>query len=351
MNVENILKIYHMEASSMKHIKIIVLVAALVLVVSFTIPTLLVLPFSSEKAESKLDEKMKPKKSSSFQPSIEVAVYRDNSKRIEKLPLEEYVVGVVASEMPATFEEEALKAQALSARTFIIKHLLLGGNSDLPGGANITDTINDQVFKNKEELKKQWGKKYKKNIDKITRAVKATEGKVLTYNHQPIDALFFSTSNGFTENSEDYWSSAVPYLKSVESPWDKKSPKYYSKLTLTVQDFENKLDVKINENIGTITELTEGKRVGTVMIGGKKFSGREVRDKLGLRSSDFSWERKGENIIIATKGFGHGVGMSQYGANGMAKKGKNYLDIVKHYYKGVQVETAKDYLNKVTAKK
>ncbi|MCI1589299.1 stage II sporulation protein D [Heyndrickxia oleronia] len=336
----------------MKQYKLIILITVLVLVVSFTIPTLLVLPYSSGKASGKLDDNVKKPKSNIVTPSIEVSVYRDQSQKVETLPLEEYVVGVVASEMNADFEEEALKAQALAARTFIIRHLLLGGNSDLPEGANITDTISDQVFKNKTELKKQWGDEYNWRLKKITDAVKATSGEILTYNGTPIDAVFFSTSNGFTENSEEYWSSAIPYLKSVESPWDKKSPKFQSQKTISVTDFESQLGVKLNgTDIGAITSLTKGKRVSTVMIGGKQFTGREVRSKLNLRSSDFQWIRKGDNIIITTKGYGHGVGMSQYGANGMAEKGMNYKEIVKHYYQGVQIDSTKPFLEKVTAKK
>lgn len=354
MNVCRDKNIY-MEASSMKqkHMKLIVLVAALVLVVSFAIPTILVLPFSAEKANGKLDEKMKSKKSNILQPSIEVAVYRNSSKKVERLPLEEYVIGVVASEMPIEFEEEALKAQALAARTYIVKQLVYGGNTKLPNGANITDTISDQVYKNKKELKAQWGKDYKKDINKISKAVKATEGEILTYNGNPIFASFFSTSNGYTENAEDYWANAIPYLKSVESPWDLNSPKYYNQIKIPVKEFEKRLGVMIKgkSDIGSGITLTKGKRIGTVTIGGKKFTGREVREKLELRSSDFKMNLDGSNIIVTTKGYGHGVGMSQYGANGMAKKGKNYLDIVKHYYKGVKVDTSKQFLDKVTAKK
>lgn len=336
----------------MKQIKFVVLIAALVLVVSFAIPSILVLPFSSEKANGKLTENLENPKISKL-PAVEVAVYRNNTKKIESLPLEQYVVGVVAAEMPATFEEEALKAQALAARTFIVRHLVNGSGPDVPKGANVTDTIMDQVYLDNDELRKEWDKDYNRNLKKITKAVKATEGKILTYNGQPIDAMFFSTSNGFTENSEDYWANAIPYLKSVTSPWDKKSPKFHNQTIKTVQEFEKELGVKIsnNRNIGTIISKTKGNRVAKVNISGKKFTGREVREKLGLKSTDFSWERKGDKIVITTEGNGHGVGMSQYGANGMAQEGKNYLDIVKHYYQGVQVATADPFLKKVVTAK
>ncbi|KYD07041.1 MULTISPECIES: stage II sporulation protein D [Heyndrickxia] len=336
----------------MKHIKPIVLVSILILAVSFAIPSLLVLPFSKEKASGKLDENMKEKNTSTLQSSIDIAVFRNTSQKVEQVPLEEYVVGVVASEMHATFEEEALKAQALAARTYIVRQLL-SGNKGIPKGANVTDTVSDQVFQNKKELKKHWGSKYQKNINKITKAVKATEGKILTYDGKPIFASFFSTSNGYTENSQDYWANAIPYLKSVESPWDKKSPKYQYQQEFVVNDVEKKLGVTLRDNkeVSTNFTLTEGKRIGTVIIGGKKFTGREVREKLGLRSSDFSLARKGNKIIVTTRGYGHGVGMSQYGANGMARSGKSYKEIVQHYYQGIEISESKQLLDKVTAKK
>ncbi len=342
---------YTMEASSMKQIKPVLLIISLVIAVSFLVPTLLVLPFSSEKVSGKLDEKLQKPKTS--EPAIEVAVYRTKTRQIEKPNLEDYVVGVVASEMPATFEKEALKAQALTARTYIVKQLMYGGNGSVPKGALVEDTTNFQVYQNMDDLKKEWKDKYNQNVKKIREAVKATAGQILTFNGSPITAAFFSTSNGYTENSEDYWDQPVPYLKSVKSPWDKLSPKYSFKEEIPVSTFESKLGVQLTDskNIGTITSRTHGKRVGTVVIAGKQFTGREIRDKLELRSADFSWVRKGNLIIVTTKGYGHGIGMSQYGANEMAKKGKNYQDIVKYYYQGVQISSTNKFLNKATAKK
>lgn len=190
-------------------------------------------------------------------------------------------------------------------------------------------------------------------MKKIAEAVKATDGQVLTFDGAPIDATFFSTSNGFTENSEEYWSNTLPYLRSVESPWDLESPKFRNQTVMTVADVESKLGVKLpnSPEIGKVISRTTGNRVAKVDIGGKVLSGKEVRDKLGLRSSDFTWELKGGNVVITTEGFGHGVGMSQYGANGMATEGKTYQDIVKHYYKGVEISEADSMLTKVTAKK
>jgi stage II sporulation protein D len=322
--------------------------------ITFLVPTLVVLPFSDDEASSELDEKTtkKPDKTALLEDSVEVAVFRASKEIIEKLPLEEYVIGVVAGEMPADFEIEALKAQALSARTFVVNQMLHKDES-VPEGADVMDTVDDQVFKSANELQQQWGADYKWKMDKITQAVLETKGKILTYNGNPISAQFFSTSNGFTENSEAYWANEVPYLKSVESPWDKESPKFNAQKVIPVAEFQEKLGIALggDGSVGTITDRTPGQRVGSVVISGKEFTGREIREKLDLRSSDFTWYRKGDHIVITTKGFGHGVGMSQYGANGMAKEGKTYEDIVTHYYKDVKITASDGILKQFTAKK
>lgn len=332
--------------------------AAILFAVTLLIPTVLVLPFMEEKAGGKLGEELqKEAKDVASAPSadsaVEVAVYRTALSKTEKLPLDEYLIGVVAAEMPAEFELEALKAQALSARTYYVKQMMSPNKVGVPEGAQLNDTTIHQVFKNKQELKKQWGVDYKWKIKRIAEAVKATDGQVLTYEGAPIDATFFSTSNGFTENSEEYWANAFPYLRSVESPWDLKSPKFRSETVMTIAQFESKLGVKLPNasTIGKVISRTAGNRVAKIDISGKTLTGKEVREKLNLRSSDFSWVIKGNNVVITTEGFGHGVGMSQYGANGMATEGKTYKDIVQHYYKGVEISLADSMLTKVTARK
>jgi stage II sporulation protein D len=336
----------------MKQMKPVIVAAVLVIFVSFMVPSLLVLPFSSDKTNSQHGHSLNRGTKDSGS-EIEVSVYRSTSNKTETLPLEDYVAGVVASEMPANFETEALKAQALAARTYIVNHLYFGGRSDLPGGANVTDTPNDQVFHNKTELQKIWGKDFQKNIDKIDEAVLSTKGLIITYKGKPISASFFSTSNGYTENSEDYWGNKVPYLRSVKSPWDDSSPKFSKQVKKSVAEVESKLGVHLasNGSIGAVVSRTAGNRVGTVIIGGKSFTGRQIREGLNLASSDFSMVRKGNEIIITTKGYGHGVGMSQYGANGMAREGKKFTDIVKYYYAGVQVQNYTSLLEKENSKK
>ncbi len=339
----------------MNPLKPIVALVSVLFVVILMIPTLLVMPFG-DKVSGQLGEELQAEKQAQVSlptgPTFEVAVYRSKLNTIEKVPIEDYVVGVVASEMHANFEPEALKAQALAARTYIVKQLLNTEKIGIPEDADVGDTVLFQVYKSKDELKKQWGKDYEVHLGKIQEAVVQTQGKILTYDNQPIEAQFFSTSNGYTENSEAYWQNAFPYLKSVESPWDKESPRFYDQKTISVKDFEIALGVKLGNDstIGKVISRTPGKRVGEVEIGNKKFTGRQIRELLELRSSDFEWKRSGNNIVISTKGYGHGVGMSQYGANGMAAEGKTHEQIISHYYQGVQITSADTYITKFTAK-
>ncbi len=333
----------------MKKTKPIVISIALVFLIVIVVPTLLASP----------DKKAKPVATASKpiltpvtqqEDDLIVTVLRTQSSTVENVPLEEYVVGVVATEMPADFELEALKAQALSARTYIVKTKLSQKDST---DSDVTDSTKDQVYKNDQELRKLWGNDYEWRIDKIQQAVNETRGLVLTYDGQPITASFFSTSNGRTENSEDYWTSPLPYLRSVDSHWDVDSPKFDNTVTISATDFEKKLGVKIDKGQTVVepNKRTEGNRVANITIGGKSFTGKEIREKLGLRSSDFVMKRDGQKITISTKGFGHGVGMSQYGANGMAKEGKKYTEIVAHYYSGTVISSASAFVPQMTARK
>lgn len=344
----------------MKKIKPLFVLASILFALTLLIPAVLVLPFSDEKASGKLGEELSKapaKKSeqtiSPAEAAVEVAVFRSTTKQIENVGLEDYLVGVVGAEMPAEFKEEALKAQALTARTYIVNRLLSKDNLGAPEGSQVTDTQIHQVYKSDEQLRKDWGPDYDWKKKKVLEAVRATSGQILTYEGKPINATFFSTSNGYTENSQDYWGGDIPYLQSVSSPWDKSSPKFTFQKEMAVKEFESRLGVKVGaeKTIGKIVGRTEGKRVAKVDFNGKTLTGKDIREKLDLRSSDFSWERKGDTIVITTRGFGHGVGMSQYGANGMAEEGKTYQEIVKHYYKGVEITAADTMLATITAAK
>lgn len=277
---------------------------------------------------------------------VVIPVYLSKTKQVEQIPMEQYVMGVVAAEMPIEFELEALKAQALAARTYITRRIAARDFSNVPvENAWVTDTVTHQAYLSQQDLKNKWKDEavYKANMEKLQRAVNETKGEILLHNNKPIEAFFFSTSNGYTENSEDYWNTPAPYLRSVESPWDVQlSPKYKTTVSFPMKDLEAKLGVShITQDEGKlgmkVLEQTEGHRVKSVRIGGKTFSGKKVREKLGLKSSQFEWAWKGTEVEITTYGFGHGVGMSQYGADGMAKEGKKAEEIVKYYYKGVEV--------------
>ncbi|WLR41625.1 stage II sporulation protein D [Bacillus carboniphilus] len=341
----------------MNRMKIIALVFSLTFLIILLIPAILVL-FVNEPKELVLSEGTQQEgevKTLNLEEStVAIKVYRSNQKEIETVPLEEYIVGVVASEMPVNFELEALKAQALAARTFIVKQLLSNQRDSVPEGADVTDTQNHQVYSSQEELKTKWGKQYQENIQKITEAVAATQGQILTFNDQPIYAAFFSTSNGKTQNSESYWENELPYLKSVDSSWDSQSPQFLDRKVFSIDQFEQLLGVEITaDSAGEIVGKTEGGYVEAVNINGKKLTGRKIREQLGLKSSDFSWVVNGDEVVVETKGYGHGVGMSQYGAHFMAQEGKTYNEIINHYYKGVAINNADPLLTAYieTAKK
>ena len=284
--------------------------------------------------------------------NLEVNVFRTQKNVIEQVPLEEYVVGVVSSEMSPSFELEALKAQALAARTYIINQMLNGDKVDLPENAIATDTVSHQVYQDIEELRKKWGQDFDTYYNRITEAVTATSGQIMTYENEPISVSYFSTSNGYTENSEDYYTNEIPYLRSVESPWDTNSPRFTAEKQFSDTEIEQKLGVSLPEDGSVDSELkrTDGGRVASVTVGGKTFSGRDIRKNLDLDSSDFEWSRQNGTVTVKTKGWGHGVGMSQYGADGMAKEGKTYDSIVHYYYQGIDIASIDQLAEQVTAK-
>ena len=263
-----------------------------------------------------------------------VRVKREKTKEIINVPLEEYVVHVLAGEMPVSFENEALKAQAVAARSFVIRKMQMNTKKDY----DVVDTISDQVYLDDETLKKNWKKNYEKNMNKMRQAVIDTKGEYLTYDDEVIQAFFFSTSSGKTENSEEVFTSAEPYLVSVDSSWDNISPVFSDSKTMSLSDFYTKLNLKYQKNLDyKIKDYNKSGTIKNVIINGTTFKATTVRKKLDLRSANFTIEQNDSNVIIGTKGFGHGIGMSQYGALAMAKLGKKYDEILKHYYTGIEI--------------
>lgn len=299
--------------------KLIIMTAVIV-----SIPFLVVNYFNVEKENTK-EIALK------YLSSTLVRVKRSNDK-IENVPLEEYVVGVVAGEMPVSFEVEALKAQSVASRTYVLKKMANSSDMDY----DVVDTVSNQVYLSDDDLKKKWGDKYTEYINKIKKVVNDTFGEYLEYDGKIIDAMYFSTSNGYTEDSGVVFSNSLPYLKSVESTWDEEvAQAFLTSTSISLQEFYERLGLKYNKDLKVeILERSNSNRVVKLKINGTLFTGRDVYNKLGLRSCDFEFVLVGSNVEVKTKGYGHGVGMSQYGAHGMAKEGYNYKEILAHYYEG-----------------
>lgn len=250
---------------------------------------------------------------------------------IKSLELEEYIIGVVAAEMPASFNLEALKAQAVAARTYAMKKT--------SQGKTLMSTTADQVYKTTAQMKNTWGSEYNYYYNRVKSAVDATRGLVIKYNGECIDAQYSAMTNGKTELPEYVWSFSRPYLKCVSSSWDEKVKNF----EVTKSFSYDKVSSLLGQTITKDTEIevlkrTVSDRVESIRIGDKTYTGVEVRSMLGLRSTDFVIEL-GESINITTKGYGHGVGMSQYGANVAANEGYTYSEILSHYYVGTNIES------------
>lgn len=268
------------------------------------------------------------------------------TNQIEEIKLDEYLYGVVSAEMPANFELEALKAQAVVARTYTIYKIINDGHKH--EGANICDnSACCQAWITKENRLARWEENVREsNWNKIVEAVNSTQGKIITYGGLPINAFFHSNSGGATETTANVWGgTGYPYLQSVETSGEDTYSQYSSEVTLTKQNFIDKIKEKhsnfeidfTQENSIKILEYTDGNRVKKIKIGNLELSGVEVRTLLGLKSANFTVIIEGENVKFQVKGYGHGVGMSQTGADSMAKSGSNYEEIIKHFYTGVEI--------------
>lgn len=252
------------------------------------------------------------------------------------LELEEYITGVVLAEMPASFESEALKSQAVVARTYALKRSVTSGKH--PNNSVCTDPGCCQAYTAPAEYLLENDAAF---LKKVQNAVFDTAGQVLTYEGILIEATYFSCSGGRTEDAQAVWGQDIPYLVSVESPGEERATHYIDTVSFTLQEFSSILGFSIPDSginwIGPIT-YTAGGGVDTVELCGKAYTGMELRRKLGLRSTAFAITALGNTVTVTTKGFGHRVGMSQYGAEAMAVAGKNYESILAHYYPGTVLE-------------
>ncbi len=272
-----------------------------------------------------------------------VKVMNASSKNITEMSLRDYLIGVVASEINAAYHEEAIKAQIIAAHTMLLyskEH-----KNDGLNGADISDSsATHQGFLTKDAQAEKWGNNYEANREKIEKCVDEVIDLTVQYNGEPINAVFHSISNGQTENATDVWGGEYPYLISVNSVGDKLSPAYSSETKITAEKFKEtvtkegaELKEKPDDYIGKITNTDTG-MVKTIVIGDKTFKGTEIRALFGLKSSTFTVKYNDGNFIFTVSGYGHGVGMSQYGADYMARQGFTYTEILKHYYTGTEIK-------------
>lgn len=273
-----------------------------------------------------------------------ISLLHKKTGEVEQVNLDEYLCNVVSAEMPANYEIEALKAQAIVARTYTIYKIL---NKKHDTADICDDSTCCQAWISKDDRLARWEESQREsNWQKIVSAVNDTKGKVITYDNKPIDAFFHSNSGGVTEVPVNVWGgTGYPYLQSVETSGEDAYTQYSSEVVLTQEQLINKLkekysDISIdfsNSDDIKIMEYTESTRVKTVKFGNHEISGVEARSLLGLRSTNFEISIDGDNIKFSVKGYGHGVGMSQTGADSMAKQGSSADDIIKHFYTGVEV--------------
>lgn len=270
-----------------------------------------------------------------------VKVYIDGE--IVEMNLEEYLVGVVAGEMPASYEPEALKAQAVAARTYTL-HLKHNGGCSAHAGADVcTSSGHCQAYRTEEQMRTSWGSHYDEYYDKIKDAVYSTQGEEIYYEGEEIQVFYFSSSGGMTEDCSNVYQESLPYLVSVDSPGEESYSNYYGQVTVGYDEFVSKMkdfspSIRLSgtaDDIGEIKRFDSG-RVQSIKLGNESFTGREIRSIFGLNSTNFTIKATDE-ITFSTIGFGHGVGMSQTGANEMAKTGADYIEILEHYFTGVTV--------------
>ncbi len=276
-----------------------------------------------------------------------ITVLFHKTGEINTVDLEEYLEGVVPAEMPPSFNFEALKAQAVAARTYIINRQ--GFENEQHKNATVcTDSTHCKAYMTDEDARLKWGIEWDKTYrHKIERAVLETKGQIVTYNDEPISAVFHSTSSGKTENSEDVWQNPLPYLRSVVSEGEEKSPRYTSEVSVSCEEFKNKIksldySVEFDKNpqkwIGDII-YNESGSVKSICVGTGEFKGTQIRSAFSLRSSNFKIKIDDNSVLFSVTGNGHGVGMSQYGANYAAENGYTYEQILKKYYSGVEIKT------------
>lgn len=319
-------------------------------------------PLPNDIAQDIIQDTPKDVPKSEQKPGVKyIKLYMNDTNKVVNVPLETYLIGVVAAEMPASYDIEALKAQAIAARTYALsrqENIYKSSTTDsVHFGADVcTSPAHCQAWVSKQTAMKRWGLLSAfKNWTKITEAVKETEGQIIVYNGELINPLYHSNSGGRTEDVENVWGGkSVPYLKGVASPGEDFSKEYQKEFTYTQAQFIDVLkkngvklatdsNSRVKISIGAITRTNSG-RVEQLKIDSDSVSGNNFRKYFSLPSTNFSIKVENNNVIVTTLGYGHGVGMSQCGAQVLAKKGYTYEQILKYYYLGVSIQ--KNYTKK-----
>ena len=312
------------------------------IIICFMIPIIFTKKYNSTKTDVVAYEKNEY----DYKQYNTIKLLHTQTGEIEEINIDEYLYGVVSAEMPANFHEEALKAQSVVARTYTIYKIVNGSKHE---GADICDSASCcQAWISKEDRLSKWNEEEcESNWQKIVSAVDSTKGKIITYEGKPINAFFHSNSGGTTETASNVWGGTnYPYLQTVETSGEDAYTQYSSTVTLTKEEKEKKIqeyhnDIEINfenDNEIQILENTQSGRVKTIKFGNIEMSGVEARTIFGLKSAKFTVKIENDNVIFEVAGYGHGVGMSQTGADSMAKLGNDYETIIKHYYTGVEVQ-------------
>ncbi len=339
----------------------------IILVAIFGLLMLITPAIFNGKASVMTDKTVKPAISASKAPNVGTKTAQSSSiptssekirvlvvktGKVEEMDTQKYICGVVAAEMPVEFNSEALKAQAVDAYTYALRRIAQekqSPDSTHKGASLCTNSAHCCAYLSVDELKTKWGSHFTLNWKKITDAVQTVFGKAMFYQDEPVAAVFHSISAGVTENAKDIWGTDVAYLQEVESPGDKLAPGYLSKVTVKQEDFKTKISAKWKDaNLTTtpdkwVTEITRSKAgsVLTCKVGGVAVTGGEIREVFNLRSTNFEISFSNKTFNFSVKGYGHGVGLSQYGADYMARQGKKWDEILKYYYVGIEIKDTK----------
>ncbi|MGM9521844.1 MAG: stage II sporulation protein D [Oscillospiraceae bacterium] len=341
--------------------KLIVVVSLLLTVFAIVLPLISAMSFTPIKeTPAPLTEGSEEPQAPSpyYSPEDPVSDFDDaftikllNGDSVTEMTMSQYLKGAVAAEMPASFAPEALKAQAVAIRTYVLYKMLVSPSNNHPQADICSDSTCCAAWKDESYLREKWGDNYDANAAIIASAVSETNGLYLSYDDAPALAVFHSSSSGKTEDSSEVWSSSLPYLISVDSPESSSSvPNYTSSVTVSAKEFRETIsesypDAQFADDpagwLGNI-EYSDSGRIHSVTVGGVQVSGTSLRSMFSLRSTAVTIETDGSTFTMTSTGYGHGVGMSQYGANVMAQSGDTFDTILAYYYPSTVLKSAAD---------